>query len=96
LDDVAAQSAGLHSNVLALLAALVRRPIRALEGVGRPASCPAAQASRPNHWVARRAIDLDWVVGSSPLRAAGSKRSLRCHRARALRRAVSTSSRLRA
>src|SRR4029078_3766816 len=44
----------------------------------------------------RRAIDPDRIVGSSPNRAAGSKRGLCVHRPLALHRALPASSRLRA
>jgi len=44
LNDVAAESAELHASALVLLAVLVHRPILALDGVGRRATC-----AKPTH-----------------------------------------------
>jgi len=74
LNDVAAVSADLHANAHVPLTSCVPRPIRTLVSLARRAMRAAAQASRPNRWVAPRAIDPDRIVGSSPGRTAGSRR----------------------
>jgi len=96
VNDVAAESTGLHSDVLIPLASLVRRPILALENVTLRAICATAQQSRWNRLVGRCANHLDQPVWWSPVRPAGSKHSLCRHRALAQHCAVSASSRLRA